>query len=217
MELSYWQSRWNKGHIGFHLPEPHHSLENHLKPFLKENGTVYMPLCGKSPDMIWFANQNWQVIGTEISEIAIRDFFQEQLREAIVSSSPKITQWTSERICIRQADFFHDAPQLIETADLVFDRGALVAMPPEKRKMYADLSQAVLRPGAFYFLVSFTYRQQEMNGPPFSVPFEEVSTLFPEFRMVDQWQRPILDSLVKFKDRGLSAMSEECYLMQKMY
>ena len=38
---------------------------------------VFVPLCGKSKDMIWLAGQGCHVIGVELSPIAVAAFFKE--------------------------------------------------------------------------------------------------------------------------------------------
>ncbi len=215
MELSYWQSRWKKGLIGFHLNQPHHSLESFFKPYLKENDLVYLPLCGKTPDIKWFANQNCRVQGTEISEIAIQDFFKEHNLNPTVSQSHNTTLYRADNIELRQADFLKDAKILQSTADFIYDRAALVALPPQKRPGYIEKAIQILKPGGYYALVAFTYDQDEMTGPPFSVPLQEISAYFDAFVKIQFRETEILETLKKFQERGLSSMSEQLYLFQK--
>jgi thiopurine S-methyltransferase len=60
------------------------------------------------------------------------------------------------------------------------------------------------------------YPQQEMQGPPYSVTEEEVRALFGS-----GWEITLLDSLDlmrdtdRYRDRGLSRMSEQVYRLRK--
>lgn len=44
---------------------------------LAQGSRVFVPLCGKSLDMIWLAQQGHEVIGVELSPVAVEDFFRE--------------------------------------------------------------------------------------------------------------------------------------------
>ena len=57
------------------------SLQTHIS-FLRggvPDGTcsVFVPLCGKSLDMVWLLEQGFSVTGCEISELAVQQFFTE--------------------------------------------------------------------------------------------------------------------------------------------
>ena len=53
-------------------------LEPYLLPELSDEGEiVFVPMCGKSLDMVWFAEQGCRVIGVELSSLAAKDFFDE--------------------------------------------------------------------------------------------------------------------------------------------
>ena len=45
---------------------------------LASDAPVFVPLCGKSLDMVWLAQQGHRVIGAELSQRAIDDFFAER-------------------------------------------------------------------------------------------------------------------------------------------
>ena len=70
-------------------------LINHLKAInTPKNGHVFVPLCGKSVDMLWFAKQGLDVIGIELSEIAVTQFFAENDLQATVSLHPSTSSLT---------------------------------------------------------------------------------------------------------------------------
>ena len=78
MDTEFWQQRWAKDEIGFHLDEVNPNLRDHFSVLgVSEGGCVLMPLCGKSQDMLWLASQGVEVIGVELSEKAVAAFFAE--------------------------------------------------------------------------------------------------------------------------------------------
>ena len=58
MDEAFWQRRWARNEIGFHLNEVNPYLRRHW-PSLKlaQGARVLVPLCGKSLDMAWLADQ----------------------------------------------------------------------------------------------------------------------------------------------------------------
>ena len=70
-----WLEVWKKNTIPFHREEFHPSLESHFNKLeLKPGACVFVPLCGKSLDLIWLSKHNFKVIGVELSEIAVKSF-----------------------------------------------------------------------------------------------------------------------------------------------
>ena len=59
-----------------------------------------------------------------------------------------------------------------------YDRGSLVALPPEQRAIYADHLQRVMPDGGQMLLLTFEYDQDQVGGPPFNVPQAEVQALY---------------------------------------
>ncbi|XP_061520737.1 uncharacterized protein LOC133395654 isoform X2 [Phycodurus eques] len=79
VELNEWEQRWEENKIGFHQPQVHRMLESKLDKVLAGRKEVrfFFPLCGKAVDMKWLADMGHSVVGVEISEIAIQQFFVE--------------------------------------------------------------------------------------------------------------------------------------------
>ncbi|MGI9311381.1 MAG: thiopurine S-methyltransferase [bacterium] len=78
MHHEFWHHRWREGRLGFHQRKINSRLRNHFHALaLPAGATVFVPLCGKSLDMLWLAEQGYRVLGNEISDIACRDFYVE--------------------------------------------------------------------------------------------------------------------------------------------
>ena len=73
MEPDFWLQRWREHRIGFHRDEVMPLLVQHWPALKVPRGTrVFVPLCGKTLDMAWFAQQELRVLGADLSPLAIR-------------------------------------------------------------------------------------------------------------------------------------------------
>jgi thiopurine S-methyltransferase len=122
-------------------------------------------LCGKSLDLVWLADRGYHVVGVDLSEVAAKAFAAENKQH-------------TDRIEYRVGDFFDVTPESIGKFDLIYDRAALIALPPNLRPKYAEKLQSLLAPSGRILLISLEYDPQQMQGPPFEVPESEIRTLF---------------------------------------
>ena len=107
------------------------------------------------------------------------------------------------------ADFFDVTPTETGPVDLVFDRAALVALPPDMRARYVQHVLRFLDPGARMLLVAFEYDASKMDGPPFSVDETEVRSHYERAGTLERVaRRDILDEEPRFRDRGLDYLFE---------
>lgn len=171
-----------------------------------------VPLCGKSEDLVWLATKHDSVEGVELSQIAVRSFFAEHFYTPTVTPISGMHElYQFDELSIYTGDFF-TAP--VSQADIVYDRAALVALPQDMREEYVARLKQLLNPGGRILLVTLNYPQEEMAGPPFSVPLEEIKQLFAGYKVtclnVDQAD----EHHPKIAKKGLSRFSEEVYLIE---
>jgi thiopurine S-methyltransferase len=183
MHNDYWRERWHKGQIGFHQSEVETFLASHFGRLgLARGSTIFVPLCGKSLDLLWLAEQGHQVVGVEVSSLACESFFAENRIDASVpvSEGPFRVHRAKDRpITIYEGDFFDLSSSQLGTVDALYDRASLIALPPELRQRYVQhLKTALLAPETRGLLITVAYDQSTFPGPPFSVPPEEVQTLW---------------------------------------
>lgn len=172
MKASFWHERWAAGRIAFHEGEANGLLARHGSA-LGDGGRVFVPLCGKTRDMHWLAAKGWHVTGVELSTLAVEQFFEEweivpetsRIGEHEVFSGPGIDVFTG--------DFFALTSEAIGSCDAIYDRAALVALPPEMRGGYAQ-KLAELTNCAPQLLNTLTYSSEVLQGPPFSVDENEI-------------------------------------------
>ncbi|CAH6800627.1 thiopurine S-methyltransferase isoform X1 [Phodopus roborovskii] len=185
LSLEEWQDKWVTRNIGFHQEQGHQLLKKHLDTFLKgQSGLrVFFPLCGKAVEMKWFADRGHTVIGVDISEIGIREFFAEQNLSYTEEpfneiAGAKVFKSSSGSISLYCCSIF-DLPRAnIGKFDRVWDRGSLVAVNPGDRTRYADIIMSLLGKGFHYLVAILSYDPTKHAGPPFYVPDAELKKLF---------------------------------------
>ncbi len=178
MDPDFWHQRWQENKIAFHQAEGNALLSKHFHLLsLQEGDRVFIPLCGKSKDIVWLAAQGCRVVGIELSETAVEAFFAENGLEAEVSRTGGLRRYRSGPIELFAGDFFKLSKELLRPVDAIYDRAALVAMPEQMRTSYTH-HLAKLSGNAPQFLITFDYDQSQTEGPPFSVPAEAIDRLY---------------------------------------
>mgnify|MGYP000601499587 CR=1 FL=1 len=140
MEKGFWHQCWQNNTIGFHQDDVHPLLRQHFEQYIPGNNhTILVPLCGKSLDMVCLS-QFGRVIGSELSELACRDFFKEQqLKPEVTAESDSLTRYQVGDLSIYQGDFFTLSGKIINSPiNVIYDRAALIALPKTMRQKYVD-------------------------------------------------------------------------------
>jgi thiopurine S-methyltransferase len=228
MDLNFWQDRWENDETGFHQT----GLNPYLAYFYGEKGPaidarsslkIFVPLCGKSMDMHWLSENGYSVVGVECSPIAVKEFVKNHgvsieetkndrhARYVINADSPG-----NAGIDLIQGDYFGLTKADVEGVTDVFDRASLIALPEDMRKSYADKMTELTSPGVRMLLITMTYPQHEMDGPPFSVSEEEVHDLYDEsFKIEKLLIKNILSNEKRFQERGLTSLIETAYKLTR--
>jgi thiopurine S-methyltransferase len=218
MEKEFWLERWERAEIGFHQDAVNPWLARHWPRLAAAPGAkVFVPLCGKSLDMVWLRKQGHPVIGVELSPLAVEAFFDEQGVSPSTSHSANFQQCEADGIRILCGDFFDLSQADLGGAVTVYDRASLVALPPEMRQRYAQHMLKLLPAGARTLLVTFEYDQEQMSGPPFAVTPEDVQALYSVGARVEQLERiDVLEENERFKARGLTSLHENIFMLTKV-
>jgi thiopurine S-methyltransferase len=210
MTPNFWHQRWQRGEIGWHQNEINLHLQEHWSGLgAKPGERVFVPLCGKTLDLLWLAGEGHHVLGVEISPIAVESLFEENGLAPEVTDEPPFRRYQVDELTVLCGDFFDLTPAHLEGVSTVYDRASLIALPPDMRPRYAEHLLGLLRPQARILLITLDYDQAEMAGPPFSLSEGEVRHLlggrFDIRRLaeLDVWaENP------RFQQRGLSRLSE---------
>ena len=221
MEIDFWLERWNNNQLGFHQQQ----VNPYLVYFYGEKGPaveqrqnlkVFVPLCGKSKDMLWLSQNAYKVFAVECSDRAVNDFYEENALNYKRAEKDQHAFYQSSDLAsvieIYQGDFFELQSNDIEDITDIFDRASLVALPVELRQRYAEKMADLQKLGTRTLLVTLTFDPKEMNGPPFSVTEKEVNELYSKnFSIQKLLTKDVLNEEAGLKKRGLTELTESVY------
>lgn len=216
MERQFWLDRWQQNLIGFHRGE----VNPHVLAFwptlgLEPGSRIFVPLCGKSRDMIWLAAQGYRVLGVELSPIAVRDFFAEHALSPIIDRLGRFERWSAGEIVLLCGDYFHLAATDLADMAAIYDRAALVALPAPMRARYVSHLASLLPVPVPMLLVTMEYPQAEMAGPPFSVEESEVQALYgTRYEIERLLDEDVLAVEARMRERGLTRLREKVYRLR---
>ena len=215
MKKYFWLERWEREEIGFHQNEVNPYLCEYWQELhLAHDSVVFVPLCGKSRDMLWLREQGHQVLGVELSNIAVQAFFKENGYTPHHVTRGKFEHCEADGIRILCGDFFDFSKDDLAKVSAVYDRASLIALPPEMRERYVRHLASILSPATQILLITVDYPQSEMPGPPFSVSPGEVEALYREHAEVRLLaQMDVLAQNPRFQQRGLSRLQENIFLL----
>lgn len=210
MEANFWHQKWQRGEIAFHREEANPHLVAHWSKLnLAQGSRVFVPLCGKTKDIAYLLSGGYQVIGVELSELAVRELFEE------LSVTPQVTQvagfvrFSADDIDIFVGDFFQLNAELTGKIDAIYDRAALVALPSQMRIDYtAHLINISHK--APQLLVTYEYQQELIDGPPFSISEVEVTRHYADAYAIDLLERVAVEGGMK----GRVPSSEAVYVLR---
>ncbi|WP_334039312.1 thiopurine S-methyltransferase [Alteromonas macleodii] len=204
MEHSFWHSKWQKNEIGFHEPEGNALLVKYASFLFSDDSPstslkrIFVPLCGKTRDIGWLLSKGCEVVGAELSEVAIIQLFEELGVEPTVTTTSNGKIYTKDGLTIYVGDIFKLTSSDLGDVTGIYDRAALVALPSPLREQYAAHLMAITQ-CAPQLIISFEYDQNEMAGPPFSVNEEIVNTLYSADYRIQRLERSVLEGGLKGK------------------
>jgi thiopurine S-methyltransferase len=218
VQPEFWQERWRTAQIGFHQSAVDRRLQAYW-PTLKlaSDSRVFVPLCGKSLDLLWLRDQGHRVSGVELSAIAVEAFFMGQGIPARRRSLGDFDAYEADQLTLFLGDFFKLTPALLGQLSGIYDRASLISWTPALRAAYVEHVTAITNPGTQTLLIAVEYPQAQMSGPPFSVTGDDVQRLYAAHHAIEQLARhEILDLEPRLKARGLTELQEVCYRITRL-
>ena len=212
MDPDFWQERWQANQIGFHQNEINPYLARYWPQLeIERSQRVFVPMCGKSLDMLWLLQQGYPVTGVEISRVAVEAFFIENDIMPAISRAGAFIRCVFENLEVLCGDFFALTKADIGEISSIYDRAALIALPADMRRAYITHLTRLLAGTTRGLLITLDYNQEEMSGPPFSVPDGEVRQLFERLCPVQQLcSTDVLEEHERFRETGLTRLTEQC-------
>ncbi len=215
MNQDFWHQRWLKGETGWHQGDINPHLQAYWPPpGVMPGARVLVPLCGKSRDLLWLAGEGYRVLGVEISPLGVGAFFNENGLTPTISDEPPFRRYRVDELEILCGDFFALQPEQVADVTALFDRAALIALPPAMRTAYAHHLDTLLPKPIGGLLITLDYEQTERTGPPFAVTEPEVRALFAERHTLTEIAALNLFATVpRYREQGLTRMMERVYAL----
>lgn len=216
MRARFWHERWQQDQIGFHQTE----INVHLQQFwgqlaAPEGGQVFVPLCGKSSDMLWLRAQGHPVLGIELSPIAVRDFFSENQLEPVISQQGAFERWEVDGLAILLGDFFQLSADDLAGCSAIYDRASLIALPPDMREQYAAQMLRIAPRHAKTLLVTLEYDQALAGGPPFAVREDEVRALYEAHYTVTHVRTlDVTNEMSGLRNKGVPKIEDQVFVLE---
>ena len=176
-DFKFWNERWLSNQIGFHMSNPHPSLVKFIDLFAGHS-KVFVPLCGKSTDLIFLRNHGLEVVGVEFSEIAIKDFIKENNLNMKKVENAEMNFYEGDGYKIFQGDIFKLSSKDLSGITICYDRASMVAFNKEERIRYADLLNNKAWDLKLILAPLVDYGDILDAGPPFSITPQELHALY---------------------------------------
>jgi len=204
-----WKKKWEDGHSRWHLGKVNTCLmesfprldDGHLK-----GKRILVPLCGKTEDMRWFYEKGMSVVGIDVAEQAVKEFFTENNFDYKVETSTSLPDCHvyrhNERMSIVLCDLFQVNVEAVGGKfDYFWDRAALVAMVPEEHQKYWALINSLMSDQSQGLLETHEYDSSRRPGPPHSIHFEELSKILGDTFTAEEVLRKPEDELPEDEPR----------------
>ncbi len=213
MEAKFWSDSWDKGgfYTSFHRRDVHPYVTTHLSPEAIAGKTVLVPLCGKSVDMLYLAESARRVIGVELIEKAILEFFAEN---NLTYYQPDSETYISGNIILLRKDFMKLTPDDLGPIDWVYDRASLVALPVAMRADYLRALDRLTDIGTQTLLITLDYFPL-LDSAPFSIPLPEVGAYYGEGHTIELVANPLLMEHGMVRRWKLSYLYEPAFILTK--
>ncbi|BFL85761.1 thiopurine S-methyltransferase [Shewanella baltica] len=217
MEPGFWHEKWHQQQIGFHQQDINPFLVKYWQKLgLPADTQVFVPLCGKSLDMCFLAEQGHQVIGCELNELAVQQFFSDNQLEMTQTTVGEHQHYHTEQISLYQGDIFTLPKTITQEVTAFYDRAALIAWPESMRAQYAKQLASLLPSGSVGLLVTLDYPQEALSGPPFAVsPTWVEQHLSDDFDIEVLASQDVLADNPRFIKKAVPWLNEAAYLLKR--
>src|ERR1700736_5079418 len=111
------------GQTGFHQSAVDWNLRQSWPDLgLAIDSRVFVPLCGKSLDLLWLCERGHSVTGAEISTVALESFCMEHGIPARRRISDDFDVYEAPKLQLFRGDFFALTRELLDPMPAVYDR-----------------------------------------------------------------------------------------------
>ena len=213
MEASFWYRSWELGgfHTSFHRKDIHPYVLKYMNPNEIEGKNILVPLCGKTIDLMYLSQYANKVIGVELVEEAILQFFNEN---NLPLSQPDSTTYTSGNITIYRLDFMCLTTEQIGPVDWILDRASLVALPYDMRMDYLATIERLSNVGTQQLVITLEYFPL-IGSAPFSITPNEVMEYYDRRHTIRHVEQPGLPNHGMVRRWNLDFLIEHGFILTK--
>jgi thiopurine S-methyltransferase len=218
VQPEFWLNRWRTAQIGFHQA----AVDRHLQAYwptleLPANSRVFVPLCGKSLDLLWLQALGHAVIGVELSPLAVESFCMDHGIPARRRVLADFDVYEADGLTLFCGDFFKLTPALLGSVSAVYDRAAQISWTATLQEPYVEHLTGLTRAGAQTLLIAVEYPQEQMSGPPFPLTRDTIHRLYTRHYSIEELGRhEILELEPRLRARGLTELREVCYRLTRL-
>ncbi len=223
VDTAQWKDAWAKGRTSFHEGKPNEFLSKHVDALTggKPAITIFVPLCGKAVDLKWLYDRGHSVVGVEVANQAIEEFFTENNLEFSKEDVDKVhgTLYKSSdgRIRLYACDLYDFSNEVESGMQAVWDRGSLVAINKEDREKYIKILRSVTSDDCRYLAEVFNYDPTKLNGPPHTILETELARILGDawsFKFLDERKLNENDAIPPHWREFMSEMCLKLYLIK---
>ena len=139
MSNKIWKDKWKRNDIAFHQSTSNHLLKKYISQLnISAGADILVPLCGKSLDMNILANLGYNVIGIELSNIAIKAYFEALNVKPTREKYKRFITWKYKNTEIWCGDIFDLTKKEIGHIGVLYDNTSLTAFSPDIRPQYVQ-------------------------------------------------------------------------------
>ena len=217
MKKEFWLEKWQNNKTGFHKDCVHPLLVEYIDQLgMSKGDAIFVPLCGKTIDMLWLNSQGYKVIGVELSQLAVEQFFSENNISFELEKDDLFNIYTHENITIYQGDFFDLTSLHLQNVKGVYDRAALIALPDGLVEKYVEKMRDIVPGNSGILLITLELQRTTTDklGPPFSISDKKVHQLFAHYKSINLLQEEdIIEREKGFAELGCAYVYERVYLI----
>ncbi|HEX3395922.1 MAG TPA: thiopurine S-methyltransferase [Steroidobacteraceae bacterium] len=217
MQPDFWLNRWRTAQIGFHQASVDRRLQAYWATLkLSPSSRVFVPLCGKSLDLLWLRDQGHEVIGVELSPLAVESFCMEHGIPARRRPLADFDVYEADGLTLFCGDFFKLTKPLLGAVSAVYDRAAQISWTPALQQPYVEHLTGLTNAGTQTLLIAVEYPQEQMSGPPFPLVRDTIDKLYTRHYSIEELGRhEILELEPRLRARGLTELREVCYRLTR--
>jgi len=177
--FDFYNTRYENGIAPWHRPVVNWNLIKHYKQLSPEGQLkkkVLVPLCGKTCDIKYLADQGHVVVGVEFCENPCREIFErdniEYSERWVEACEGKLFESKCGKIKVYCCDFFKFGPEVEGRFEAVWESGCQIEH--DDRMKYYDQMKLITAPGCRWLTGLYQYDSSIYSGIPYSVPHDQL-------------------------------------------